>query len=148
MNVQAIMLPEELQAAFSIRKQVFVAEQGVPLADEFDDFDTLDGQCRHVLAYYEGQPVGTGRIRAFEGKGKLERICILAPFRKFGIGKQIIATLEEIAVQNGYSGVKLHGQSQARGFYEKLGYQTLSAEFMEDGIPHFLMTKAISASHI
>ncbi|AIQ47672.1 hypothetical protein R70723_18560 [Paenibacillus sp. FSL R7-0273] len=148
MNVQVIALPEELEAAFSIRKRVFVEEQGVPLADEFDEFDTLEGKCRHVLAYADGQPAGTGRIRAFDGKGKLERICILEPYRKAGIGKEIIAILEKLADEQGFTGVKLHGQTQARGFYEKLGYQVSSAEFMEDGIPHVLMTKAFSVSPV
>lgn len=41
----------ELEHAFSIRKKVFVEEQGVPLEDEFDQFDTLNGTCDHVLAY-------------------------------------------------------------------------------------------------
>ncbi|WP_342561338.1 GNAT family N-acetyltransferase [Paenibacillus sp. FSL R7-0345] len=145
MNVQAITLPEDLEAAFSIRKKVFVEEQGVPLADEFDAFDALDSQCRHILAYYDGQPVGTGRIRAFDGKGKLERICILAPYRKFGIGKLIISSLEELAAERGFTAVKLHGQTQAKGFYEKLGYQPASAEFMEDGIPHIVMSKELAA---
>ncbi len=40
--------------------------------------------------------------------------------------------------------VKLHGQTQAEGFYKKLGYQTSSDIFMEDGIPHILMTKILS----
>ncbi|MBJ3789884.1 GNAT family N-acetyltransferase, partial [Bacillus sp. OA1] len=40
--------------------------------------------------------------------------------------------------------VKLHGQTQAEGFYTKLGYQTSSDIFMEDGIPHILMTKVLS----
>lgn len=146
MNPRRITLPEELEAAFSIRKKVFVDEQGVPLEDEFDPFDTLDGQCEHVLAYYDGQPVGTGRVRAVEGMGKLERICILEPYRKFGIGKKIISALEDIAANKGLQQVKLHGQTHAKGFYEKLGYRAASAEFMEDGIPHYLMIKALPAS--
>ncbi|WP_042203627.1 GNAT family N-acetyltransferase [Paenibacillus camerounensis] len=148
MNIQAVTSPEDLAAAFSIRKQVFVEEQGVPLADEFDEFDSLDSGCVHILAVFEGQRVGTGRIRAADGKGKLERICILPPYRAFGIGKQIIAGLEELAAAKGLLQVKLHGQTQAKGFYEKLGYQASSAEFMEDGIPHFLMTKELIASRI
>jgi predicted GNAT family N-acyltransferase len=39
----------ELKIAFSIREEVFVKEQGVPLADEFDEFDSLDADCEHVL---------------------------------------------------------------------------------------------------
>lgn len=135
----------ELKIAFSIREEVFVKEQGVPLADEFDEFDSLDAQCEHVLVYYHKEPVGTGRIRMVDGVGKLERICILEPYRKFGLGKVIIYALEEIAIEQEVTKVKLHGQTQAEGFYKKLGYQTSSSEFMEDGIPHILMTKTLKS---
>ncbi|WP_068622636.1 GNAT family N-acetyltransferase [Paenibacillus tuaregi] len=136
----------ELEHAFSIRKKVFVEEQGVPLKDEFDEFDRLNGTCEHVLAYYDGKPVGAGRVRILDGKGKIERICILERYRKFGVGRKIINSLEEISSNKGLLQVKLHGQSQAKGFYEKLGYRAASAEFMEDRIPHFLMIKDLSTN--
>ena len=104
---------------------------------------TLDGQCEHILVYYDEQAVGTGRLRVVDGLGKLERICILEPYRKFGLGKVIIQTLEEIAKDKGIARVKLHGQTQAEGFYKKLGYQTSSNVFIEDGIPHILMIKEL-----
>jgi len=144
MNVKRITSNEELEAAFTIRKEVFVKEQGVPLEDEFDQFDNLDGLCEHILIHYNDQPVGTGRIRFVEGAGKLERICILQPYRKFGLGKIIIKTLEGIAEERGATKVKLHGQTHAEGFYAKLGYHTASDIFMEDGIPHVLMMKEFS----
>ena len=144
MKVKKIIEENELKQAFHIRSKVFVEEQGVPLEDEFDEFDTLDDQCEHILAYHNEQPVGTGRIRTVYGFGKLERICILKPYRKFGYGKLIIKALEEIAIRNEVSKVKLHGQKQAEGFYEKIGYQTSSDLFMEDGIPHVLMVKELS----
>lgn len=146
MESKRITLEDDLSVAFHIRRKVFVEEQGVPLEDEFDDFDTPDGQCEHILVYYNEQPVGTGRIRVVDGLGKLERICILKPYRKFGLGKIIIKALEEIAEEMGVSQVKLHGQTQAEGFYQKLGYLTSSNIFMEDGIPHILMVKEITAN--
>lgn len=144
MYAKKIMIDEELKVAFAIRKQVFVKEQGVPLDDEFDQFDTLDGICEHILVHYNEQPVGTGRIRFMNRVGKLERICILEPYRKFGLGKNIIKALEEIAEERGASQVKLHGQTQAEGFYQKLGFRTSSNVFIEDGIPHILMLKEIT----
>lgn len=80
--------------------------------------------------------------------GKLERICILEPFRKLGIGKMIIKALEELAERKAVSKVKLHGQKQAEGFYQKLCYQTSSSIFMEDGIPHILMIKDLTTKHV
>ncbi|AZV41879.1 GNAT family N-acetyltransferase [Peribacillus asahii] len=143
MELKRITVDNDLKKAFQIRKEVFVEEQGVPVEAEFDEFDTLNGQCEHTLVYYEEQPVGTGRVRVVDGVGKLERICILAPYRKFGLGKVIIKALEEIAKEKGISRVKLHGQTQAEGFYEKLGYQASSDVFMEEGIPHVLMVKEL-----
>lgn len=144
MEYKKITLDEDLSAAFHIRKAVFVEEQGVPLDDEFDEFDRLDGNCQHILVYYDEKPVGTGRVRVVDSLGKLERICILESYRKFGLGKVIIRALEEIAEGMGVSQVKLHGQTHAEGFYQKFGYQTSSDIFMEDGIPHILMIKNLN----
>jgi predicted GNAT family N-acyltransferase len=143
MKAKRITNEEDLRKAFHIRIAVFVEEQGVPLEDEFDEFDNLNGQCEHLLVYFEEQPVGTGRIRWVDEFGKLERICILEPYRKCGLGKVIITALEEIAQERGAKKVKLHGQTHAEGFYKKLGYQTSLSIFIEDGIPHLLMTKEL-----
>ncbi|MCY8238455.1 GNAT family N-acetyltransferase [Bacillus inaquosorum] len=141
MNVKRITSEHDLHTAFKIRKIVFVEEQGCPVSDEFDEFDTLREDCRHILVYHEKEPVGTARVRIVDQVGKLERICILKPYRKFGLGKVIVDALERIMKEQGISAFKLHGQTQAAGFYEKLGYQTVSEEFILDGIPHVLMTK-------
>ncbi|MET3320676.1 UNVERIFIED_ORG: putative GNAT family N-acyltransferase [Peribacillus simplex] len=143
MDSKRITVDSDLKNAFHIRKEVFVEEQGFSLEDEFDEFDTLNGS-EHILVYHNEQPVGTGRLRVVDGLGKLERICILEPFRKFGLGKIIIKTLEEIAKEKEISQVKLHEQTQAEGFYKKLGYQTSSNVFMEDGSPHILMIKELA----
>lgn len=143
MRVKRILSENELTTAFNIRKSVFVEEQGVPLEDEFDEFDKIDERCEHVLVYHVEQPVGTGRVRWVDGFGKLERICILESYRALGLGKVIISALEKIAKEKGINQVKLHGQTHAEGFYHKLGYETASQEFMEDGIPHVLMTKTL-----
>ncbi|OEH92350.1 GNAT family N-acetyltransferase [Bacillus solimangrovi] len=144
MEAKKITTETELQKALQIREEVFVNEQGVPLEDEYDKFDDLNAPAEHVIVYHNSSPVGTGRIRYVEGVGKLERICILKPYRSMGIGKVIINALEEIAKEKEIPRVKLHGQTQAEGFYHKLGFETSSEEFMEDGIPHVLMVKELT----
>ncbi|YCI79046.1 GNAT family N-acetyltransferase [Bacillus sp. R1-10] len=143
MDSKRITTENDLKIAFHIRKEVFVEEQGFPLEFEFDEFDTLNALSEHILVYYNEKPVGTGRLRVVDGLGKLERICILEPYRKFGLGKIILKTLEDIAKDQGITQVKLHGQTQAEGFYIKLGYRTSSDVFMEDGGPHLLMIKEL-----
>ncbi|MBB6446892.1 putative GNAT family N-acyltransferase [Bacillus benzoevorans] len=39
-------------------------------------------------------------------------------------------------------------QTQAEGFYEKLGYRTASDVFMDAGIPHILMVKELPAKGV
>ncbi|GAA0358963.1 GNAT family N-acetyltransferase [Bacillus horti] len=137
-EVRIITEQTDLDAAFHIREVVFVDEQNTPLEEEFDE---RDDEAEHILVLYEGKPVGTGRLRMVEGVAKLERICVLATHRKYGLGKVIVETLEHIGLDKGATSAKLHGQTQAEAFYIKLGYQTASDVFMEDGIPHVLMTK-------
>lgn len=115
MNVKKITSEQDLHTAFEIRKAVFVEEQGCPISDEFDEFDTLHGDCQHILAYHQNVPVGTARVRIVGHTGKLERICILKSYRKFGLGKVIVDALERIVKEQGISAFKLHGQTQAAG---------------------------------
>lgn len=144
MEVIRIRTEEQLQKAFAIRKEVFVQEQNVPEENEMDEFDSIDAPCEHILILDRGKPVGTGRIRWVDGFGKLERICVLKPYRKLGIGKIIVQELEKIAKEKGVKKVKLHSQTHANRFYEKLGYAIQSDVFYEEGIPHNLMVKTIN----
>lgn len=130
----------ELDAAYHIRKVVFVEEQGVPQEVELDEHDA---KAEHILVYDQDQPVGTARWRNVDGAAKFERICVLASHRKHGVGKVIIEALEQSARNKGLSKAKLHGQTQAELFYRKLGYQPASDVFFEEGIPHILMVKEL-----
>lgn len=143
---KVITSEEDLRKAFEIRNKVFIKEQEVPQEEEYDEFDTLDGPSEHILVYYNDQAVGTGRIRWIDDFGKLERICVLEPYRSLKLGKAIIKALEEIAKEKDFANIKLHSQTQVEAFYTKLGYHTSSDVFMEAGIPHVLMTKKLSLS--
>ncbi len=143
-KVNVIQSQQDLEQAFSIRRRVFIDEQQVPPEDEFDENDTLTADCVHVLAEADGEAAGTGRMRRSDTYGKLERICMLPHYRGRGIGQAVIGALEREAAAKGLEAVKLHGQTHAEGFYQKLGYETVSDVFMEDGIPHIVMTKQLN----
>lgn len=140
MRVQRVETDAQLQEAFRIRKEVFVREQGVAEDIEIDEHES---GSRHVLVYDNGEAVGTGRVRRIGDQAKLERICVLASHRDRRLGQAIMNELEVIAVEMGLKEAKLHGQTQAAGFYSKLGYVTVSEIFMEEGIPHVRMIKRL-----
>lgn len=144
MTVKHINTADDLARAFSIRKHVFVEEQGVALKDEFDHYDQLTPAVQHLLVLDKGQAVGTARLRAVDGQGKFERICLLKQARGQGLGRDILIALEALAITRGLTRVKLHAQTHAEGFYQSLGYRTDSDVFDEDGLPHVRMVKTLS----
>ncbi len=134
---------EQLEAAFAIRRAVFIEEQNVPPEEELD---ALDQTAAHVLALGPGgRPVATGRIIPYgERTGKLQRIAVLRPFRGGGYGRAVVEALEEIGRSMGFTRFVLGAQTHAEGFYQKLGYRTTSPEvFLDAGIPHVHMEKVL-----
>jgi predicted GNAT family N-acyltransferase len=140
LNVQVVSNKNEFEDALKVRREVFIVEQQVPEEEEIDQYED---ECTHVVMYDDGKPVAAGRLRNYEGVGKMERICVLASHRKHGLGKKVMDQLEGLAKEKGFKKVKLNAQTHAEGFYEKIGYQTISDIFMDAGIPHVTMIKEI-----
>lgn len=120
-----------------IRELVFIEEQGVPLVLEFDG---LDEAALQLLVMVDGQYVGTGRML---DDGHIGRIAILADFRGLGLGAKMVQALVDEAARLGYPRVYLGAQTQALGFYAKLGFTTYGEEFMDAGIPHLSMEQSL-----
>lgn len=146
MNITVVEVnnQELLEACFAIRMAIFVEEQGVPAEDEFDAYDALGTEARHILLYVDGAPAASSRLRIVDDVAKLERICVMLEYRKHGLGRVLIDKLEQMALDQGLTKAKLHAQVQASGFYERLGYTPASDVFLEDGIPHLLMVKPLN----
>jgi len=128
---------EQKERIMQVRNAVFVMEQGVPEELEQDDKDPL---CRHVLLLMDGRAVATGRL---ESDGHIGRIAVVRSRRGMGLGRRIVAFLEDRAKAQGLHRVYLGAQLQAIPFYEKLGYRCYGDEFMDAGIAHRHMEKWI-----
>ena len=130
------------RAAFAIRTAVFVDEQGVDPAVELDAYDH-DPAVVHVLARTGAEPVGTGRLRPVApATAKIERVAVLEPHRRCGIGRRIMAALAAQAPQ-GTSELILHSQCAVEGFYRTMGYVRDSDVFVEEGIDHVRMRRRL-----
>ncbi|MEM6617919.1 MAG: hypothetical protein AAF631_01290 [Pseudomonadota bacterium] len=54
----------QMQAAYDVRRQVFLVEGG---ENEEEEFDGNDFCAAHLLAFWNGKPVGTMRLRIVSG---------------------------------------------------------------------------------
>ena len=126
----------------SIRKEVFVKEQGV---DENNEFDELDKEVPHLVIFEDSFPVATGRIIPYKDKAvKLGRIAVIKEKRGQGFGEKIVLELIEKAKQDGATAIYLGSQAHAVGFYEKCGFELLGTEmYLEEGIEHFDMVMRV-----
>ncbi|MFG2719572.1 GNAT family N-acetyltransferase [Streptomyces sp. NPDC048416] len=138
-----------LEACFAVRKAVFVVEQRVPEAVEYDAYDA---SALHVLAVGEDGPLGTGRLlhgpdasarTGSDGVGSLGRLAVTAAARGLGVGAALVRAIEAAAAERGLSAVDLHAQTRALGFYERLGYEAYGPEFWDAGITHRAMRRTL-----
>jgi predicted GNAT family N-acyltransferase len=118
----------------AVRRVVFIDEQNVPAALEWDG---ADEHASHVLAIaLDGEAVGTARIK---GDGRIGRMAVVKAWRGRGVGSSMLAALLDIAVKQGCTRAHLHAQTHALAFYARYGFTAVGDEFDEAGIPHRAM---------
>ena len=131
MNV-AVVSTDDLEACFSLRRIVFIDEQGVPEAEEIDELDPIS---LHFLAMDGETPVGTARIFIKDNMAKIGRVCVLQSHRGQGVGVALIRAAMDAA--RGKAGkVMLGAQVHAKEFYAALGFRVVGPVYDDAGIDH------------
>jgi predicted GNAT family N-acyltransferase len=123
--------------ASPIRFTVFVEEQRVPREIELDEHDAL---CLHAVVFEGGTAVGTGRLLP---DGHIGRMAVLKAWRGRGIGAAILRELVEAARERGHREVALSAQVHAVPFYRAHGFVPVGEQYIEAGIPHQAMKRAL-----
>ncbi len=75
---------------------------------------------------------------------KLRQMAVIPSFQDMGYGSELIQSAERVLVKKGFKEIELHARKHAVDFYLKNGFQIISEEFLEVGIPHVKMFKIIS----
>ncbi|MDH5518058.1 MAG: GNAT family N-acetyltransferase [Gammaproteobacteria bacterium] len=117
----------------AIRRHVFIEEQNV---DEALEWDHHDSSALHFLALIDNQPVAVSRLQK---NGQLGRMAVLKDFRGKGIGSLLIRHMLELQHSQLTTDIFLHAQAQAEAFYKKFGFSRQGCEFTEAGIVHYKM---------
>jgi muramoyltetrapeptide carboxypeptidase len=130
--------PGDERALRSVRNTVFVTEQHVPEALEWDGLDPV---CRHAVAEdARGNPIGCGRLLP---DGHVGRMAVLREWRGRGVGTALLAALVELAREMGHRRVALNAQASALPFYARHGFAPFGPEFEEAGIAHRAMERRL-----
>lgn len=117
-----------------VRRAVFIAEQGVPEALEWD---ADDAGSLHLLATdADGRAIGCARILP---DGHIGRMAVVKSWRGRGVGRALLAAALEAARAGGHRAVRLSAQSHAAAFYAHAGFVAEGEEYLEAGIPHVAM---------
>ncbi|MFM1908272.1 MAG: hypothetical protein RLZZ591_1949 [Pseudomonadota bacterium] len=125
-----------------LRMAVFVQEQGIPEAEEWDE---ADHTALHALTTNRlGLPLATGRLLSpTPGTARVGRLAVHKLMRGTGLAKDMVQRLMTVARERGDTTVVLDAQCSAVGFYASLGFESRGATFMDAGIEHIEMARAL-----
>lgn len=123
------------ELAHPVRKAVFVDEQGIPAAMEWD---VADQTALHAVVVNRfGEGLATGRlVETSPGVGKVGRMAVQSSLRGQALGRMVLDALVEAARRRGDREVMLQAQVSAEPFYLRAGFVRRGPRFEEVGIPH------------
>lgn len=125
-----------------VRTAVFIDEQRIPIAMEWDE---ADADCVHAVAFNRlGMPLATGRLlQDAPGTARIGRMASIQAVRASGVGRAVLDALMRTAKARGDSRVTLHAQTSAQSFYARAGFAIDGTVFEEAGIEHIDMSRSI-----
>lgn len=139
------LTPYQLYAILQLRNEVFVVEQNCV----FQDADDKDQNCYHLMGFYDNKLVAYTRLVpagvAYE-QVSIGRVVTSPAVRRHGAGKQLMQqSIDAVYNLFGKVPIKIGAQLYLQHFYESFGFQRISDEYLEDGIPHIYMLKGVSS---
>jgi len=116
----AEQLIQELSAELAALYEVSDGSAG------FSPSDVEVPRAAFVVARLDGYPVGCGALRPLDDDSvEVKRVYTRSAYRRIGVAQAIMAELERLAAEFGYSRIKLQTgpkQPEAASLYERAGY--------------------------
>ncbi len=129
-------------AVWRLRQQVFVVEQDCPYPD-LDGRD-LEPDTRHVVLQDGDDVLGYARVLDDRDVWRIGRVVLLSTARGRGLADALMTTALQVC---GGRDVVLDAQSPLADWYAGFGFEVTGPEFVEDGIPHLPMRRALVGGH-
>ena len=127
----------ELYEIMKARAEIFLLEQNIVC----QDLDDVDKTARHYFLEEKGEIFAY--LRAYfvdEAKHTVKIGRVLSLTHGKGHGRLLMDfALNDIKSSLACDDIYVSSQKQAEGFYAKMGFVTVSDEYLEEGIPHVKM---------
>jgi ElaA protein len=134
----------ELYEILKTRAEIFVVEQDCV----YQDLDDKDQDAIHVFCWNDkGRVAGCLRVFMKDEDNKVAQIGRVVTLEHGkGLGGKLLRKGVEVAESSfGANSIYLEAQKYAIGYYAKEGFEVVSDEFLEDGIPHVKMERRMQA---
>lgn len=116
-----------------------------PLGLQFES-DELESEKNAILiaAFEEETMLGCCFLTKVDNETvRLRQMAVQNNLQGKGIGASLMNFAENIARDRGYKTLLMHARKSTIHFFEKQGYKTEGAEFIQLTIPHFVMKKRL-----
>ncbi|WP_029147919.1 GNAT family N-acetyltransferase [Methylophilus sp. 5] len=134
LNIHALNMHHLLWAECrNIRQRVFIDEQQVPVALEWD---AADATAIHLLACQGDLPLACARVLP---DGHIGRMAVLAEWRGQGVGEALLLQAIQVCRQLEVTHARLSAQMHAVGFYQQTGFEICGEPYSDADILHIDM---------
>lgn len=130
----------ELYDILTLRQAVFIVEQDCPYLDN----DDKDQMSHHVYATIDNRIIAYARVVppkiSYENYSSIGRVVNDSSVRSKGVGKKIMEASIALCLKlyPTYP-IKISAQVYILKFYNRLGFEEVGDEYLEDNIPHKAM---------
>ena len=127
---------DELYDILQLRSEIFVVEQ----VCVYNDLDGLDKVAVHLFMKKEGKIVACSRLLQPGTRFpefSIGRVVVKHSERHKGLGNALMEQAIKYMTEEWKARrIKISAQKYLQKFYENLGFQVVTEEYFEDGIPH------------
>ncbi len=143
LEIKSPQTDSDWKAYYALRFNVLREPWNQPLGSEVL---TDEDQAIHAIAVENKEVLGVARMHeSAENQGQVRCVATATEAQGKGIGKAIMAYLEEKAIEKGWTEIVLEARENAVPFYQAIGYTIVAESYLLFGeIQHYRMKKALN----
>ncbi len=108
-----------------------------------EEYLAAEHDCIHLVVMRDDELLACLVLRKQGEKMQMRQVAVDNNLQKQGIGSQMIAASEAIALKHSCQLMHCQARETAVPFYERLGYYTVGERSEIIGLPHFYMEKPL-----